>query len=196
VSDPVKATELGSRHRTVAVWCALIVLSMVGAAYAAVPLYSMFCQVTGFAGTPQRTKTPSSVVLDRSITIRFDANVGAGLAWRFEPVQKSMDVRLGENALAFYRATNVSDHPTVGTATYNVTPEQSGVFFNKLECFCFKEQRLEPGESVEMPVSFFIDPQMVDDRDGRNVKLIVLSYTFYPVAPQRDQTVQRRTPAG
>jgi cytochrome c oxidase assembly protein subunit 11 len=154
---------------------------MIGAAYASVPLYRLFCESTGFAGTPQRAARGSEATLDKTITIRFDANVTPGMPWRFEPAQPTLDVKIGENALAFYRATNLSDHRLTGMATFNVTPEPAGGFFNKIQCFCFSEQVLEPGQSVEMPVSFFIDPEIVKDRDGRSISLIVLSYTFYPV---------------
>jgi cytochrome c oxidase assembly protein subunit 11 len=154
---------------------------MVGAAFASVPLYRLFCESTGFAGTPQRALHASDTSIDKTITVRFDANVTPGMPWRFEPVQSTLDVKIGENALAFYRATNLADHAVTGMATFNVTPEPAGGFFNKIQCFCFAEQVLEPGQSVEMPVSFFIDPQIVSDRDGRSISLIVLSYTFYPV---------------
>jgi cytochrome c oxidase assembly protein subunit 11 len=117
--------------------------------------------------------------------VRFDANVGAGLPWRFEPVERMQHVKIGENVLAFYRATNTSDRPVRGMATFNVLPEQSAPFFNKLECFCFKEQVLQPGETVEMPVSFFVDPQIASDKDARGVSIITLSYTFYPVAADK-----------
>ncbi len=161
-------------------------------AYAAVPLYQMFCQATGYGGTPQRVTRPSDVVLERTISVRFDGNVN-GIAWRFEPVVTTMDVHIGENALAFYRATNISDRPLVGTATYNVSPDIAGGFFNKLACFCFTEQRLEPGESVDMPVSFYIDPTLVDDKDARRLNQITLSYTFFPVdRPAKAADVQRR----
>ena len=169
------------RHRSVALCCAALVVVMVGAAFAAVPLYRLFCAATGFAGTPQRVARASDGTVDKTITIRFDANVTPGLPWRFEPVEPTLEVKVGENALAFYRATNLSDHTVTGMATFNVTPEPAGGFFNKVQCFCFAEQVLEPGQSVEMPVSFFIDPQIVKDRDGRSISLIVLSYTFYPV---------------
>jgi cytochrome c oxidase assembly protein subunit 11 len=169
------------QHRAVALWCAALVAVMIGAAYASVPLYRLFCESTGFAGTPQRATRASEARLDKTISIRFDANVTPGMPWRFEPVQPTLDVKIGENALAFYRATNLSDHTLTGMATFNVTPEPAGGFFNKIQCFCFSEQVLEPGQSVEMPVSFFIDPQIVKDRDGRSISLIVLSYTFYPV---------------
>jgi cytochrome c oxidase assembly protein subunit 11 len=171
------------RHRATALWCAALVTAMVGAAYAAVPLYRLFCQVTGFDGTPRIATAPSTQVLDKTVDIRFDANVAPGLAWRFEPVHTTLQVKIGENVLAFYRASNLSDRPLRGMATYNVLPEQAAPFFNKLECFCFKEQLLEPGQSVEMPVSFFVDPQMVGDKDAGGVTHITLSYTFYPVAP-------------
>jgi cytochrome c oxidase assembly protein subunit 11 len=153
----------------------------------------MFCQVTGFAGTTQRASKPSGTVLDKIIRVRFDANVGGGLPWRFEPDVRTVDIRIGENTLAFYRATNLSRQPTVGTATFNVSPDVTGAFFNKLQCFCFSEQRLEPGETVEMPVSFFVDPAIVDDKDGRGVREITLSYTFYPVDKPAQQTGNLKT---
>jgi len=169
------------RHLLVAVACVALVVVMVGAAFASVPLYRLFCEATGFAGTPQRAEHGSEQSVDKTITVRFDANVTPGMPWRFEPVQATLDVKVGENALAFYRATNLSDHTVKGMATFNVTPEPAGGFFNKIQCFCFSEQTLEPRQSVEMPVSFFIDPGMLKDRDGRSISLIVLSYTFYPV---------------
>lgn len=165
----------------VAAICGGIVVGMVGLAYAAVPLYRMFCQMTGFAGTTQKATAPSTTVLDRKVTVRFDANTAPGLPWSFEPVENRMELKIGENGLAIYRATNRSSEPVIGTATFNVTPEQAGGFFNKVQCFCFQEQRLEPGESVDMPVSFFVDPAIVDDADGRHVRTITLSYTFHPV---------------
>ena len=169
MAQQAQARDLGRRHRAVALWCAGVVVAMVGAAYAAVPLYRLFCQATGFDGTPRIASAPSTQVLDKTITVRFDANVAPGLGWRFEPVHTTMPVKIGENELAFYRATNTSDRPVRGMATFNVLPEQAAVFFNKLECFCFKEQLLQPGESLEMPVSFFIDPQIVSDKDARGV---------------------------
>ena len=179
-----RTQALGRRHRAVALWCALVVVAMVGAAYAAVPLYRLFCQATGFDGTPRIATAPSSQVLDRRMNIRFDANVAPGLPWRFEPVRTTMSVKIGETAMAFFRATNLSDQPIRGTATYNVLPEQTAVFFNKLQCFCFTEQLLQPGETVEMPVSFFVDPQITHDKEARTATEITLSYTFFPVAPK------------
>ena len=154
---------------------------MLGAAYASVPLYRLFCQMTGFAGTTQRVTKASTEVLERIITVRFDANVGPGLSWDFQAVTPTMDVRIGENALGIYKVRNRSDKAVTGTATFNVTPDQAGGFFNKIQCFCFTEQRLEPGETVEMPVSFFVDPAIVNDQDGASINQITLSYTFYPV---------------
>lgn len=185
--------NLARRHRSVAAWCAAVVVGMAGLAYAAVPLYGMFCRVTGYGGTTQVASQPSAQVVDRVVTIRFDANVAPGLPWTFEPVQRLMDVKLGENSLAFYRATNRSDQPVVGTATFNVSPDVTGVYFNKLACFCFNEQRLEPGESVEMPVSFFVDPAMLSDADARKVSHITLSYTFYRVEAPKAGVAQVKT---
>ena len=173
---------LHGRHRAVAVWCAVLVTAMVGAAYAAVPLYRLFCEVTGFDGTPRVATKPSDRVLDKIMTIRFDANVAPGLPWTFAPEQTTTKVKIGENTLAFYRATNTSDQPVRGMATFNVFPEQVAPFFNKLQCFCFTEQLLQPGETVEMPVSFFVDPQIASDKDAHAVTHVTLSYTFYPVA--------------
>jgi cytochrome c oxidase assembly protein subunit 11 len=171
---------LKNPHNRVAAMCAGSVLLMLGAAYAAVPLYKLYCQVTGFGGTTQRAEKASSTVLDRTIRVRFDSNVSKDLPWRFEPVQRTMDVKLGENALAFYRATNDAKHDVKGTAMFNVSPDVAGVHFNKIECFCFTEQTLEPGQSVDMPVSFYVDPKLASDRDARHLSEITLSYTFFP----------------
>ena len=179
-----RITGLQRRHRVLAFSCAALVAAMVGAAYAAVPLYRLFCQVTGFDGTPRVAARPSDTVLDQIVTIRFDGNVAPGLPWRFEPVQTTVQVKIGENMLVFYRATNVSDRPVKGTATYNVLPEAVAVYFNKVQCFCFTEQLLEPGQTVEFPVSFFVDPQIVSDRDARSITHITLSYTFHEVPTQ------------
>jgi cytochrome c oxidase assembly protein subunit 11 len=185
MTDAASNRGVEGRHRSVALWCAALVLAMVGAAYAAVPLYRLFCQATGFDGTPRIASKPSETVLERMVTIRFDANVDPGLPWSFAPVETTTKVKIGENALAFYRAANTSDRPAWGMATFNVYPEQAAPFFNKVQCFCFTEQLLKPGESVEMPVSFFIDPQMVDDKNARGISQITLSYTFYPAPPPK-----------
>lgn len=174
-----------NKHRVIAVLCAALVCGMVGLAYASVPLYRLFCQVTGFAGTTQRVSAASPVIIDRTVTVRFDANVAPGLDWKFEPVTKPLTVRLGETAIAIYRATNLGPTSSVGTAAYNVVPDQAGVFFNKLACFCFTEQTLAPGQSIDMPVQFFVDPAMAKDSDGRRINEITLSYTFFPVAASK-----------
>ena len=181
LEDTGAARAMGARNRRVAVICVVVGAGMLGLAYASVPLYQMFCQVTGFGGTTQRAERPASSVLERTMTVRFDANVGDGLPWDFAPVSEPQTLQIGENGLAFYRVTNRSSRPIVGTATYNVTPEQAGVFFNKLACFCFTEQRLEPGESLDMPVSYFVDPEIVKDADASRLDTITLSYTFYEV---------------
>lgn len=192
MNEGKSSAPLNRRHRTVAVWCAAVVLAMVGAAYAAVPLYRLFCQTTGFDGTPRIATAPSTTTLERVITVRFDGNVAPGLAWRFEPAVRTLDVKIGENTLAFFRATNSADHPITGTATFNVLPEQAAPFFNKLQCFCFTEQRLEAGQSVDMPVTFFIDPQIVNDKDAHAISNITLSYTFYPVADPKPGLAAKR----
>jgi len=193
--ETAKSTGTERRHYRVALICAVTAAGMLGLAYAAVPLYTLFCQVTGFAGTTQRAERPADTVLDRVVTIRFDANVAPGLGWKFQPVQRTMDVKIGENALAFYKAENISDRPIVGTATFNVAPEAAGAYFNKIECFCFQEQRLEPGESIDMPVSFFVDPAIVEDEIAGHLTQITLSYTFYPAEKQKAAALQASTPA-
>jgi len=171
--------KVAKRHRAVAMTCTVVVLSMIGLSFAAVPLYRLYCQATGYAGTTQKAEKSSDVVLDRTITMHFDANVAPDLAWRFEPVQRTVDVKIGENALAFYRATNTSNERVTGTAVFNVTPEAAGKHFNKIECFCFTEQTLEAGQSVDMLVSFFVDPAIVDDENANFLTELTLSYTFY-----------------
>lgn len=167
--------------RKVALMCVAGVVTMGCLAYAAVPLYQMFCQVTGFGGTTQKAAKAPDVVFDRTVRVRFDANVSSKLGWTFVPEQRTVDAHIGENMLVFYRATNTSDRRVTGTATFNVAPEAAGLYFSKIECFCFKEQTLEPGQSIEMPVSFFVDPSMVMDPEASRLKEITLSYTFYPV---------------
>jgi cytochrome c oxidase assembly protein subunit 11 len=177
----IDSPALRKRHRALAAWCFALVVAMVGAAYAAVPLYRLFCQVTGFDGTPRIATSAPSVVLDKTVAVRFDGNVAPGLPWRFEPVQNTVEARIGESMLVFYRATNTSDRAVKGTATFNVFPEVAAVYFNKVQCFCFTEQVLEPGQSIEFPVSFFVDPEIVNDKDARKVTHITLSYTFHAV---------------
>ena len=161
---------------------ALVPVAMLGLAYASVPLYRMFCQATGYGGTTQRAVIAPSHVLDRTVEVLFDANTSGGLAWTFEPVQRSQEVKLGETAMAFFRATNNSNHRITGTATFNVDPQEAGVYFSKIACFCFTEQTLEPGQTIEMPVTYFVDPGLASDKDTKSIGRIVLSYTFFEKA--------------
>jgi len=162
--------------------CAVFVAGMVGMAFAAVPLYALFCQVTGYGGTTQRADAAPESTLDRIITVRFDANVGNGLGWSFRPKTRSVTVKLGEIGEAAYIAENRTSGVTTGSAVFNVAPGEAGAYFNKIACFCFTEQTLTAGERVEMPVTFFVDPAIAEDADLRGVNTITLSYTFYPAA--------------
>ncbi len=166
-----------------------VVVAMLALAFASVPLYRLFCQVTGFGGTPQRVEAnaaPGQAVSDRIVTIRFNADVNSGLPWSFQPEQPSVRVRVGEQALAFYRATNHSDRPVTGIATFNVTPDKAGAYFSKIACFCFTEQTLAPQQSVEMPVTFFVDPAILEDRGLDDVETITLSYTFFRASEEAE----------
>ena len=173
-------TPDANKNRRVALISAAVVVGMVGLAYASVPLYRLFCQVTGFGGTTQRAEAAPEKIVDRRMTILFDANTAGSLPWTFEPMQRSLDVKVGEENFAYYRATNNSDRAITGSAVFNVTPDTTGAYFNKIECFCFTQQTLKPGQTVEMPVSFFVDPAIVDDRGLDKINTITLSYTFYP----------------
>jgi cytochrome c oxidase assembly protein subunit 11 len=167
------------RHGVVALSCVGIVAAMVGLSFASVPLYRLFCQATGYGGVPQRAERAPSEVLDRTIRVRFDGNVDGALPWTFAPDQRGMDVKIGEVALAFFKATNNTSAPISGRAVFNVAPELAGRYFTKIECFCFKKQTLAANQSVEMPVTFFVDPKIVEDEDTKNITDITLSYTFY-----------------
>ena len=188
-----------NRNGRVAFQLVALVVGMVGLAYAAVPLYEAFCKTTGFGGTPiaarEGAQPGERPVLARTVNVRFDSNVDPNLSWRFEPLERQVTVRLGEEHLAHFRATNKSQRPIVGTATYNVTPESSGPWFNKLQCFCFTEQLLMPGQSVDMPVLFFVDPEMDKDRRYDNIRTITLSYTFYEAKTERAKTLLGSIPA-
>ena len=171
------------RNTRVGLCALLIALAMLALGYAAVPLYRMFCQATGFGGTTQRSDTgvaPGEVV-GKIINVRFDANVSPSLPWKFAPEQRVARVAIGARQMAFFNATNLGDQPISGTATFNVTPDQAGQYFTKIQCFCFTQQHLAPGEEVRMPVVFFVDPAILDDPDARDISEITLSYTFYPV---------------
>lgn len=167
------------RHGPVALLLVGLVACMTGLAFAAVPLYRLFCQVTGYGGIPQRAEQAPGEILDRTIRVRFDANVDRNLPWSFAPVERVVEVKIGETGLTFFKAANKSDQPVAGTAVFNVVPELASRYFAKIECFCFKEQTLQPGASIEMPVSFFVDPKIIEDEDTRNIEEITLSYTFY-----------------
>ncbi|MBA3896835.1 MAG: cytochrome c oxidase assembly protein [Sphingomonadaceae bacterium] len=166
--------------RTAAI-AAGIACTMTGVAFASVPLYRLFCQATGLNGTTQRGKEAPGAVDGKTLTIRFDANHAPSLPWAFKPEQPTEAVTIGAREMAFFTATNNSSHPVTGTATYNVTPVQAGAYFTKIQCFCFTQQTLAPGETARMPVIFYVDPKILNDPDARDIAEITLSYTFYPV---------------
>lgn len=170
----------GEKNRKTAMIVAGIVAGMVGMSFAAVPAYRAFCQITGFDGTTQRAEKAADRVLARTITIRFDATVNEGLPWTFKPEQVDQTLHIGETGLAFYRAVNLTDAPVTGRATFNVQPAKAGIYFKKIECFCFTEQTLKPGESADMPVTYFVDPAIADDPNLDDVQTITLAYTFFP----------------
>jgi cytochrome c oxidase assembly protein subunit 11 len=174
-----KDTDPKRRHSILTLSLVGLVAGMVGLSFASVPLYRMFCQVTGYGGVPQRAEKAPGEVLDRTVTIRFDGNVDHTLPWTFAPVQQTMDVKIGDTALAFFKASNNSSVPVSGRAIFNVSPELAGRYFTKIECFCFKQQTLAAGQTVDMPVTFFVDPKFVDDEDTKDISEITLSYTFY-----------------
>ncbi len=165
----------------IATACGVFVAFMVGMAYAAVPLYSWFCRTTGFGGVPQIASAAPQQISDRKITVRFDANMGAGLPWRFEPERTSIEVRLGEVVTVFYKVTNLSERETAGQAAYNVTPSTTGAYFTKINCFCFTEQHLAPRETRDMTVVFYVDPALMQDAEQDDLNTITLSYTFFPL---------------
>ncbi len=168
-------------NRTIAVACLSFFICMVGAAYASVPLYRIFCQVTGYGGTTQRVEQYSDTILDKTIKVRFDANTANGLPWDFKPVEREIVVRIGETRMIKYEAQNLFSEPSYGRASFNVAPGRAGAYFNKVECFCFTDTTLQPGADMEMPVVFFVDPEIVNDPDLKDVKTITLSYTFFPI---------------
>ena len=176
-------TTLARRNGRTALLAALVVAAMTGLAFASVPLYRLFCQVTGFDGTTMRAAEDAApgAVAGTSVAVRFDANVARALPWQFKPERTVETVAIGERDMAFYTAKNLSARPVTGTATFNVTPVQAGKYFTKIQCFCFNEQTLQPGEEVRMPVVFYVDPAILDDPDARKISEITLSYTFFPV---------------
>lgn len=154
-------------------------LLMLGASFAAVPLYRLFCQATGYGGTPQVAKSAPDLRGERTLTVHLDANIAPGLPWRFEPEASSVKARTGETVTVFYKLTNLSDEPTAGTAMYNVSPDAAGAWFNKIACFCFEELKVGPRESLDLPVVFFLDPQLEKDETMQKIEAVTLSYTFF-----------------
>jgi cytochrome c oxidase assembly protein subunit 11 len=179
MTDPAR-NPLARQHRLIALCCGAFVLSMVGAAYAAVPLYSLFCKVTGYAGTTRVAERAPSRTLDRRFDISFDANINRELPWTFVPEARRVTVKAGEVKTIYYKITNTSQTETTGVAAYNVTPMETGAFFSKIQCFCFTEQKRGPGQSLELPVVFFVDPALADNKALDDVREITLSYTYYP----------------
>ena len=188
------------RNRKTMLGLAGLGVFMLGMSFAAVPLYDLFCRVTGYGGTTSVSDTAPDVILDREVTVRFAASVDRGMPWSFRPVDNSMTVRIGETGLAFYEATNPTDRPVAGTASFNVTPFSAGGHFTKIACFCFTEQVLQPGETVKMPVTFYVDPSIMEDEEAALVHTITLSYTFHetdlPEAAAAPQDVDAPDPAG
>jgi len=172
------------RNRLIVTGLVGLVIAMGGLAFASVPLYRMFCQVTGYGGATQRAETAPAAVPGKTVTVRFNADISPDLPWTFQPMQKEVTLEIGATGLAFYRVQNNSNRRIVGQATFNVTPYDVGFYFNKLECFCFQEQVLEPGQSAELPVTFFVDPEMLKDAEAKDVHTVTLSYTFFRAPDQ------------
>lgn len=179
ITKPSKAEIASPNHSGVVFTLLAMIAFMTSVVVYSPELYNLFCKTTGYGGTTQRVEASSGLILDEQITVRFDATVAKGLNWEFKPVQRQIKVHIGETVVVNYRAKNLSKEAIVGSAIYNVTPEIAGSFFNKIECFCFTEQKLEAGEVVEMPVSFYVDPEIVADKSGRTVNEITLSYVFF-----------------
>lgn len=189
--------EQQRKNRRVAFACVAVFSSMVGLSFASAPLYDMFCRMTGFAGTPLRAKAAPGVIDpdEATVTVRFNADIAPGMPWTFQPVQREVAVKPGEETLIFYRATNPTARAVSGQASFNVTPEKIGQYFNKIACFCFEEQTLQAGQSVDMPVSFFVDPEILKDPKTRDVTQITLSYTFFR-KPDESRVSDRGNAAG
>ena len=175
-----ETSNLQRKMNRTAFACVGVVVGMVGLAYASVPLYDLFCKVTGFGGTPIVRDENGSEVMNRTIAVRFDSNVAPGLNWRFSPEKPEVKVKLGETTTIYYKVTNAGDKPSTGIATYNVQPDLAGTYFSKLECFCFTEQTLQPGETLESAVVFYVDPRLVQDNDVKDLTSLTLSYTYFP----------------
>jgi len=187
--------SIPNRHRRLALVLLAGVAAMVGLTYASVPFYRLFCQVTGFGGYTQRANHAPSAALERMVTVRFNADVNVGLPWLFAPLQREVRVHVGETAMAYFRAQNMASRRVTGQATFNVTPDKAGLYFTKIQCFCFNEQALDPGQSVDMPVTFFVDPKLASDPKMADVQTITLSYTFFRAVDDGAQTSQLPKPA-
>jgi len=192
MSERPTSSKAGNRDLVVAAACGVFVAFMVGAAYASVPLYDWFCRTTGFGGTTQVATSAPAKSIDRMVTVRFDGNVGPGLPWRFAPEKTEIQARIGDVVTAYYTVTNTAARKTIGQAAYNVTPLTAGIYFQKINCFCFTEQTLAPGEKREMSVVFYVDPALVADSEQDGLDYITLSYTFYPVKESAPQPVAAR----
>ena len=193
-NDP-KAKDLARRNARIGIYCAIGLFGMVGAAYASVPLYRAFCQLTGFDGTVRKAEAAPTRVLDRKLLIRFDANV-RDLPWAFKPSQVTQEVKIGATGLAFYKVTNNGKTPITGRASYNVVPESAGAYFQKLECFCFNDQTIQPGQTVEFPVVYFVDPEFATDFETKGKQEVTLSYTFFPVETEQATAPKAPSPLG
>ena len=183
------------KNLRVAAIAGTVVLGMMGLTYASVPLYRLFCQTTGFGGTTQRADAAPETATGKFITIRFYANTAGSLGWKFHPSQSVMRVKIGEQNMAHYSATNTTGKVLTGTAVFNVSPPEAGAYFNKIQCFCFTEQTLKPGETADLPVDFFVDPAILNDPDSKSISEITLSYTFFPVdKPDAVSAVEQNPP--
>jgi cytochrome c oxidase assembly protein subunit 11 len=186
----VTALAIDRRNRTVGLLALAFALAMLGLGYASVPLYRLFCQVTGFGGTTQRVEEAAAkgvAVTGRTISVRFDGNLERGMPWKFAPEQTTQSLRIGERKMAYFSAENLADHAITGIASFNVEPEIAGRYFTKIQCFCFNEQTLAAGQKVDMPVIYYVDPAILQDPEAKDIEQITLSYTFHPVAGQTTQ---------
>jgi cytochrome c oxidase assembly protein subunit 11 len=198
-SPVMNDNAMARRNRRVGMMALAFALAMLGLGYASVPLYRLFCQVTGFGGTTQRVSEAEAATValsNKTMSIRFDANIERGMAWQFRPEQTTDTVQLGGRKMAIYLARNNSDKPVTGMATFNVEPEQAGRYFNKVQCFCFNEQTLQPGQEVRMPVVYFVDPKILQDDDAKDIEQITLSYTFHPIAEGSAKALDRAKEGG
>jgi cytochrome c oxidase assembly protein subunit 11 len=190
-TEPAPRKSNRNADLRVAAACVVFFVSMIGAAYASVPLYKLFCQVTGFGGTPKIATAAPDQVLAHKVKVRFDGNVNGGLPIKFGPVEREVEVQLGETKQISFTAKNLASRPVKAIATFNVTPEVAGGYFNKLQCFCFNETTLKPGETLDMPVVFFVDPTIIDDAQAARITTITLSYTFFPVLDSSEKSADQ-----